>query len=251
MYSRVLLGILVGFGFLSACESTLNKLEQVGEQPVMSAADLPMQRSTYRPLRWVDKMDLSEDKGREHANSLWRPHNRSFFKDQRARRVGDILKVVVKIQDKAELDNETLRERSGKEDMGAKSLFGLQNLLTGWLPGKAVPNDLLDISTTSKNQGKGEIDREEKIETEVAAIVTQILPNGNLVVHGDQEVRVNYEIRQISISGIVRPEDISADNTVQSNQIASARISYGGRGHIMEVQQPRIGSQIVDVLSPF
>ena len=84
----------------------------------------------------------------------------------------------------------------------------------------------------------------------VGAVVTDVLPNGNLIVSGSQEVRVNYELRVLNIAGIVRPRDISKENTIAYNKIAEARISYGGRGRMMEVQQPGWGQQIFDRFRP-
>lgn len=132
--------------------------------------------------------------------------------------------------------------------MGVPSLFG--GMRERILPGAAA-DDLVGYNSNNKTQGKGEMKRDEKIETQVAAIVTQVLPNGNLVIDGSQEIRVNFEVRELLIQGVVRPEDIGSDNTIDITQIAEARVAYGGRGQITDIQQPRWGSQVVDVLSPF
>jgi flagellar L-ring protein FlgH len=81
--------------------------------------------------------------------------------------------------------------------------------------------------------------------------VTQVLPNGNLVVQGRQELRVNFEVRELQITGVIRQQDISSTNTVSYTKLAEARISYGGRGQLTDVQQPRYGQQLLDIIAPF
>lgn len=236
---------------LSACNSyQMQRLEEVGQPPKMQQTEVPMARPDFKPIMWPE-VDEEEVPQRHYVNSLWQPGSRAFFRDNRARRVGDILKVTVKVQDKAELENKTERTRDANADSQLGALFGLSDLATAWLPGKPDLSDLLSADNSFSSNGDGSTEREEIIETEVAAMVTQILPNGNLVIRGEQQVRVNFELRSVSVSGIVRPEDISADNHVDSNMIAEARIAYGGRGTLSDIQQPPIGYQMMDVLSPF
>jgi flagellar L-ring protein precursor FlgH len=182
-------------------------------------------------------------------NSLWRNGSRAFFKDQRAMQVGDIMTVKVKITDNAKFENGTARSRTNKEDSGISDFIGskaISNPAAAVLPGK-----LLTADSTASSEGKGSVNRQEALLTNVAAVVTQVLPNGNLVVEGKQEVRVNFEVRELIVAGIVRPEDIESDNTIDSTKIAQARIAYGGRGQITDVQQPRYGQQVMDILLPF
>jgi flagellar L-ring protein precursor FlgH len=183
-----------------------------------------------------------------NANSLWRNGSRSFFKDQRAHQIGDLLTVTVNITDQANFANETQRSRTVTEDSGITAFLG-SNLLTGKTT--ALPGRLLTADATSNSDGKGSIQRQETLQTNIAAVVTQLLPNGNLVVEGKQEVRVNFEMRELIVAGIVRPEDIQSDNTIDSSKIAQARIAYGGHGQISDIQQPRYGQQVMDVLLPF
>jgi flagellar L-ring protein precursor FlgH len=233
----------------TSCAPVLDQLKEVGKEPSMGSFKVPMAESTYQPLEWPQPKEVEHHKN--YSNSLWQQGATTFFKDQKARKVGDILKVMVRIQDQANLNNETRRERDSSDNTAVGAALGLSKLATGWLPGKAVPSGLIDVDSEQDTQGRGSIIRRENIQTEVAAMVTQILPNGNLVVHGDQEIRINYELRKVMVDGIVRPEDISAGNSVESNQIAQARISYGGKGQLSNIQQPRIGNQVLDIISPF
>ena len=182
-----------------------------------------------------------------NANSLWRNGSRSFFKDQRAHQIGDLLTVTVNITDQANFANETQRSRTASEDSGITAFLGSSFLS----PKSALPGRLLTANSASGTDGKGSIVRQETLQTNIATVVTQLLPNGNLVVEGKQEIRVNYEKRELIVAGIVRPEDIQSDNTINSSKIAQARIAYGGHGEISDIQQPRYGSQVMDVLLPF
>jgi flagellar L-ring protein FlgH len=183
--------------------------------------------------------------------SLFRVGAGTFFHDQRAARAGDILTIRINIADKAVLDNSTTKSRTGAETAGLSSLLGLESQLVKVLPGHPDPSKLVDGSSNSTSSGAGNTARSEQIATTVAAIVTAVLPNGNLMVQGRQEVRVNFELRELIVSGIVRPEDIARDNSILHSQIAEARISYGGRGQLTDVQQARWGQQIYDAIFPF
>jgi flagellar L-ring protein precursor FlgH len=225
--------------------SAIDRLSQIGETPKLNAIENPTAQPGYKPV----SMPMPKPETVSYnANSLWRNGSRAFFKDQRAHQVGDLLTVTVNITDQANFANETQRDRSSKEDSGITNIgagvfsAGAQRALTG---------RMLTTDSTSQFDGKGSIQRQETLQTNVAGVVTQVLPNGNLVVEGKQEIRVNYEIRELIVAGIVRPEDIQSDNTIDSTKIAQARISYGGRGQIFDFQQPRYGQQVTDILLPF
>ncbi|RTE89209.1 MULTISPECIES: flagellar basal body L-ring protein FlgH [Bradyrhizobium] len=229
---------------LGGC-SSIDRLSQIGEQPKLSAIENPTAQPGYKPVQMpMPKPEVAS----YNPNSLWRNGSRAFFKDQRARQVGDILTVTVNITDKANIENDTSRSRTNKEDSGITDFIGSQTITQA---NKILPGRILTADSTSSSEGKGSVDRKEALQTNVAAVVTQVLPNGNLVVEGKQEIRVNFEIRELIVAGIVRPEDIQSDNTIDSTKIAQARIAYGGRGQIMDVQQPRYGQQVMDVLLPF
>jgi len=164
---------------------------------------------------------------------------------------GDILTVVIEIDDKAEISNKTSRSRSGSESMSVPSLFGIPQRIDEKLPDGASMDDAVSVNSSSNSSGDGAVRRNEKLTLRVAATVTEVLPNGVLFLSGSQEVRVNFEMRELLITGFVRPADISRQNEITYDKIASARISYGGRGQITDVQQPRIGQQIVDAILPF
>jgi flagellar L-ring protein precursor FlgH len=231
--------------FASGC-SSIDRLKNIGEQPALTSIENPTAQPGYKPVQ----MPMPKPQPASYSpNSLWRNGSRAFFKDQRAAQVGDILTVTVNITDKAAIANETQRSRKNEEDSGITDFAG-SKLLTG-SAAKVMPGRILTADSTASSDGKGSVNRQEALQTNVAAVVTQVLPNGNLVVEGKQEIRVNYEIRELIVAGIVRPEDIQSDNTIDSTKIAQARIAYGGRGQIMDIQQPRYGQQVLDVLLPF
>ena len=237
-------GLLLASCALGGC-SSIDRLSQIGEQPKLSAIDNPTTQPGYKPVQMpMPKPEVAS----YNPNSLWRNGSRAFFKDQRARQVGDLLTVTVNITDKANIENDTSRSRTNKEDSGITDFIGSQTVTQA---NKILPGRILTADSTSSSEGKGSVDRKEALQTNVAAVVTQVLPNGNLVVEGKQEIRVNFEIRELIVAGIVRPEDIQSDNTIDSTKIAQARIAYGGRGQITDVQQPRYGQQVMDVLLPF
>lgn len=182
--------------------------------------------------------------------SLWRSGPESLFGDRRARAVGDILTVVVEIDDNAEIRNRTERKKNGSTKVGVPALLGVEGIAARALGGAGIDPALSTSSTTSSG-GDGTIRRQDRITLKVAATVTDVLPNGHLVVAGSQEVRVNYELRDLEVTGVVRPEDISRINTITYDKIADARIAYGGRGQITDLQRARYGERIVDAISPF
>ena len=226
--------------------SGIDRLSQIGEQPKLSSIENPTTQPGYKPVQ----MPMPKPEAVSYnANSLWRNGSRSFFKDQRAHQIGDLLTVTVNITDQANFANETARSRSSSEDSGITAFLG--SGLLGATAAKILPGRFLTADSSSSYDGKGTIQRQETLTTNIAAVVTQLLPNGNLVVEGKQEIRVNFEKRELIVAGIVRPEDIQSDNTIDSSKIAQARIAYGGHGEISDIQQPRYGSQVMDVLLPF
>jgi flagellar L-ring protein precursor FlgH len=185
------------------------------------------------------------------ANSLWRTGARAFFNDQRAGRVGDILTVQIDIDDSAKTNNATSSSRASGATMGVPHFFGLETSIGKIMPGNFDASAMIETASENSNAGSGSVNRQEKINLTIAAVVTGILPNGNMVIQGTQEVRTNAELRQLTVAGIVRPEDISSANTIRHTQIAEARISYGGRGDISRVQKTPSGQSLVERFSPF
>ncbi len=231
---------------LAGC-ATMDQLNRVGEAPKLAAIEDPTAQPGYQAVN----MPMPEIVPASYQpNSLFSTDARGFFKDQRAHKVGDILTVIVTIDDSAQISNATSRKRSSANEAKLGTTLGS-------VFGTKVPGVDLDAAGglttggTMTDGGNGSVNRKESLATNVAVVVTQTLPNGNLVIEGHQEVRVNFEIRDLVVYGIVRPEDVQSDNTIPSEKIAEARISYGGRGQITDVQQPRYGQQIADAILPF
>ncbi len=237
---------------LSGCGDTIRKLDQIGDQPPLTKIENPQTRADYKPLSWP--LPDPEGNSTRTANSLWQPGARGFFRDQRATRVGDILKINVAIADSAKFDNTTNTGRTSSDKSGVNALAGLETKIAKLIPITGTPTDptnLIDVSGNTQMNATGKIDRKETVNTQIAALVTQVLPNGNLVIEGTQEILVNYEVREVSVRGVIRPQDITSDNAVDSTQIAQARIVYSGRGRVSDMEQPRWGQQAVEILSPF
>lgn len=184
-------------------------------------------------------------------SSLWSGGQQSLLGDQRAIKKGDIMTVVIELDEKAEISNDTNRSRSGSESLEVPSLLGLPQRAADKLPEGASLDEAVSIDSGSSSQGKGSVKRKEKLTLRVAATVIDVLPNGVLSISGTQELRVNFELRELLVSGYVRPQDISRQNEITYDKIASARVSYGGRGQITDMQQPRYGQQVLDMLLPF
>ncbi len=235
---------------LSAC-GTMDRLGNVGRAPRMSEIE-PVATPAPQPSLAPDRAALSQPAGAFTAApsaSLFRTGAGALFQDQRAAKAGDILTIRIDIADKAAVSNSTSRTRDGSESGGASALFGLEKIVRK-IAGVDTSN-LVASQTASSANGKGSTSRSETISMTMAAVVTAVLPNGNLMIRGRQETRVNFELREVLVSGIVRPQDIARDNSIRHTQIAEARISYGGKGQLTDAQQARWGQQLLDVLSPF
>ena len=233
---------------LSAC-SAADRVANIGEAPALTPIVNPLTRDDYTPVRMPMPAPQVVE---QNPNSLWQAGSRAFFRDQRASDIGDILTVIINIDDEASINNTTSRSRSNSENAEVPNFLGLEASVLGTiLPSEFDPAAAIDLGSGSTSTGAGSVEREEEIELQLAAVVTERLPNGNLAIFGRQEVRVNFEARELTIAGIIRPEDITAQNTIGYQQIAEARIAYGGRGQLTDVQQPRYGQQLYDIVFPF
>lgn len=236
--------LLFGLALLGAC----GRMDHLGKAPSFTPANespehvamlyqgLPAQTQTRRTV---------------DGSSLWSGSQQSLLGDRRAIKRGDILTVVIEIDEEAEISNDTQRSRSGSETLNMPQLLGLPQRLDRKLPEGASSADAVELGSSSASGGKGSVKRSEKLELRVAATVVDVLPNGVLAISGTQELRVNFELRELLVTGYVRPQDISRQNEITYDKIASARVSYGGRGQITDVQQPRYGQQLLDVVLPF
>lgn len=232
---------------VSGCQLA-SRLSEVGDVPQLSPITNPQAMPGYRP---VNMPMPAPQPAEDNPNSLWRPGARAFFKDIRAKEVGDQLTVRMRVDDSATWNNETKQTRTDDMGMSVDSMFGYEGKLRKIFPNQVDNANLVALSSKDKTDGNGDIKRKEKLELTFAAMVTQVLPNGSLVIRGHQEVRVNGELRELVLSGIIRQQDIDADNTISHERVAEMRMAYGGRGTLSDLQQPRWGAQILDILLPF
>jgi flagellar L-ring protein precursor FlgH len=243
-----LAGAVLAVLSLTACAGMEERLSRIGVEPPLSKIDNPTQAKGYKPLSFP----MPEEQVTERSpNSLWQPHRQTFFKDQRAGKVGDILTVLIDIDDEADMKNKTQRTRQNDETQGLPHLLGLEKLPSKILPGGYDPSNLVGMNSDSTSTGDGTLKRTESIKLKLAAMIMQVLPNGNFVIKGQQEVRVNYELRQLTLAGVIRPEDILNNNSISYDKVAEARISYGGKGTMSDIQTPRYGDQVLDAIFPF
>jgi flagellar L-ring protein precursor FlgH len=239
--------LLLAAASLSAC-SGAERLSRLGQGPELAGIENPTSDPRWRPVTMP--MPNPSDPPLQN-NSLWRQGSRTFLRDQRAASVGDLVTVLVSIQDEADMENSTKRNRDNSESMGIPNLLGLESSYGRLFPAGFDPSKMVSAGSSSDVNGTGTLKRSEQINLRVAATVSQVLPNGNLVVVGRQQVRVNQELRDLQVGGIIRPQDIGSDNTVRHDRLAEARIAYGGRGTISDVQRPRYGQELLDIILPF
>jgi flagellar L-ring protein precursor FlgH len=242
---RSLIGTAALASLLSGC-AAIDRLKLIGEQPPLSPVDNPTTKPGYRPVQMP--MPTAQPAS-YNPNSLWRNGSRAFFNDQRAHQVGDILTVKVNINDTAQFQDQTQLSRTTTFDDGITNFIGAKTIPN---PARAVlPGRILTTDSNSQSNGNGTTNRQEQIVTHVAAVVTQMLPNGNMVIEGRQEIRVNFEVRELIVAGVARPEDIESDNTIDLPKIAEARVSYGGRGDLTNQQPMPWGQQALEIILPF
>lgn len=235
---------IAAFSMLVAC----GRGDHLGKAPSFSN---PVAGSEHTAMVARGLPLRDEPRAARDEASLWTGNRGSLLGDRRAMQRGDILTVVVEIDERAEISNATSRSRGGSESLALPQLIGIPQRLDEQLPEGASSADLVNLNSNSSSSGDGSVSRNEKLTLRVAATILDVLPNGVLSISGSQELRVNFELRELLVSGYVRPEDISRQNEITYDKIASARISYGGRGQITDVQQPRIGQQVLDAVLPF
>ncbi|MBZ8117540.1 flagellar basal body L-ring protein FlgH [Roseovarius sp. LXJ103] len=239
-YIMILTGILT----LAAC----GRADHIGKPPEFSPA---MNSSEHVAMLSPGLPARAEQRRVVDEASLWNAGRQSLLGDRRAMARGDILTVVIEIDDEAEISNSSSRSRNGSESLGIPQLFGIPQRIDNDLPPGASMADAVSINSNSSSEGDGSVSRREELTLRVAATIMEVLPNGVLSIQGSQEVRVNFEMRELLVTGYVRPADISRQNEITYDKIASARISYGGRGQITDMQQPRLGQQVLDAILPF
>lgn len=229
---------------LSGC----SRLENVGTAPQLTPVSESIERTAMLSSATTEAVPPQIGYARA---SLWSRSQTSLLGDRRAMTTGDILTVVIEIDERAEISNSSDRSRSGSESLSINGLFGIPQRINQNARTDATLDNAVETNSSSSSSGDGSVSRREKLELRIAATVLDVLPNGVLSIAGTQEVRVNFELRELLVSGYVRSEDISRQNEITYDKIASARVSYGGRGQITDVQQPRYGQQVLDAVLPF
>jgi flagellar L-ring protein precursor FlgH len=243
--ARSLLGTAAMASLLANC-AALDRIKQLGEPVTLTPIENPTAKPGYKPVQ----MPMPQPQPAVYnPNSLWRNGSRAFFNDQRAHQVGDILTVKVNINDTAQFNDQTALNRTSTEDTEITNFIGANTLKN--TPQAVLPGSVLTASGNSQMTGTGQINRSDQLITNVAAVVTQLLPNGNMVIEGKQEIRLNNEIRELIVAGVVRPEDIQSDNAIELPKVAEARLAYGGRGTLTNIQTERWGQQVADIILPF
>ncbi len=234
---KMRLTAIMAAALLAGCQN--QAFNEIGRAPAMSPIGSGLQYTQTPQLAMYPK----EPRHVANGFSLWNDQQSALFKDARALNVGDILTVQIAINDKASFDNKTDRSRKNTSgfNIGASGQSEASDF--GW-------SGDLKYGSNTKTEGDGSTERSEKLQLLVAAVVTGVLENGNLLISGSQEVRVNHELRILNVAGIVRTQDVDANNVISYDRIAEARISYGGRGRLTEVQQPPYGQQVMDLISP-
>ncbi len=235
--------IWVGLVVLAGCGS----LNKVGRAPEFS----PLAGNSEHSAMYSALPQTADNRGPTEQSSLWTSQRSSLLGDHRASKRGDILTVVAQIDDQATINDSSGRSRTASDKVGVPSLFGIPQRLDAILPNGATSASLVSANSATTFAGTGNVARKEKVTLRLAATVVEELPNGVLRIEGQQQVRVNNEMRELLVSGFVRPDDISRQNEITYDKIADAQISYGGRGQISDVQQPAWGQQVVDQIMPF
>ncbi|WP_089270337.1 flagellar basal body L-ring protein FlgH [Puniceibacterium sediminis] len=244
MMPRTLLALAALAFAISAC----GRMDHIGRAPTFTP---PNDDAQHDAMVYASLPRTLPSRNSIVRASLWDGGRQSLLGDRRAMSRGDIMTVVIEIDEKAEISNTTARSRSGSESLGVPDLLGIPERINQGLTDGASLDSAVSLDSSSQSKGDGSVKRNEKLTLRVAATITEVLPNGVLAIQGSQEVRVNFELRELLVTGYVRPADVSRQNEITYDKIASARISYGGRGQISDMQQPRIGQQVLDAVLPF
>lgn len=193
----------------------------------------------------------TEASGATSEGSLWPGEQHSLYADHKARTTGDILTITIAEKASASKMASTDSDRSSSISASLPNLLGLEN------SNLLAQNPNLDLSALVKAdfansfEGSGKTVRKEDLVASLTTQVIQVYPNGNLKIRGGKEVRVNNETQVIYLTGIVRPVDIMANNTIDSKHVLNARISYTGKGAISDKQHPGWLTRVIDNVWPF